>query len=1741
MVVKENAIKPGTETVRELSAKKLRELAGRDLSMAKYPLYCYFDEPRFQMTNLVGIEAINSEALKELSVSNCNLSKLGEEIDMFVRLKRLWAANNNIRKVRLSFAHLEVLDLSKNGLFEFPDLEACPNLKELDISKNKIRGVWLSLLHNRKLEVINLQRNKLKWGKEDEWPKSLGIMQNWPKLRELNFMGNKLNKTEGYRYYLAAYSSGLKLLDGVESEGDADEKFRPPNPIKVKPLSEVLKFWELRQKVMANPDLFKKPKIPKDSQADEDGADPEGVEGLAAEGEETDPEDQGPFVRVLMSDLTNRLSGCFEGPKEAQTVMTQLLRAVKRLVAASPEHRIIFEKETEAVEVIEDFLQTMVVVAERTDSVIQEALTILITMLSLSNKNIGLRCLIQLKDLLLSSAKYGDVGVPLLLDLVVPQILDPAKPVEERDLLVEALYQIEHPNVTAGLEPVVTFLCDILKSDVLETSDSVMGLLGSAARDESLCVILRKEKIMSVIADILKEATRQQAVAAGKGKEKSAGKKGPEISEEVLERLALRFTHSLDIVAGMARNDVLAAEQYVKKNIHIELLSKMNSLLMDAEALRKETTWLTIGEIITCVSALCNDPKALQQAMEKKFLDQLVVILQQDGLPCSVIAASYRSLSLILRFSVPDDPTLGIDNELDLSQAAKAKKKRAAIRAAAEADDSNEDWMQVRLQINEVLGGVVPLLPYLGGTLYNKLCRKQLGSIVPLYLLTDPNVSEVLASVVDLISFYGERAKEYEVMEELDDDVDEDSVPEQDRVFKTYVLDANAAEICSQLDDADRDNLLFALLEVQNDDVKLGAVETLKTVPLSNFDTAEVQKLIKLIADVDDPSAGRTEEVLTGLFAILTKFAGLPPTHRQSIEFRKKFSRSIFVVLEVLSKICANDARSSQSDLAQKETLCNAAIEFLQTCTLWREGPQMMSSRDAIGYMKEILANEDRFGDEARPARVEATGVGGSVQSLLKVYDEQVLTGTVAARILNRISELMEGPAGADGYQIEVEASQSASTWQKVVLTSSNDPKPVQEKRFDEQKRFFAMDGFKSVLAGLIKEERRVRKLEPRDLVALGFEEAERLDKLKNDELMEDEDDQAGAAGEAKEEDAEEEEEEEEMEEDDLGEDDDDEDMVMDHLTQPWQKCGGLLGKEAGLPRPLREVPTCRTFAAFVRLSISLLWYGEKDKQEAVRLKLRELRVFQAVAFEAMKAGHFKYNIGAKVAMLMQELLEIPANQCDEDPKSILLYEVAVKFMLDAFKSYEKRLDKGVMLTRREECLMMRLTSLWSMLSKQVGAVNFSEDEAIDRICDKFVGTYLFPIEAVNVLLLWLYYDISLSRSDEGWQQQSMYFRETIRIYTKVIVAAFLENSPDYQFEILVHINTLSVKFGLDLRPSYLCEMLHTAEHLQYQFAIAQYIYKMGWSGSCERVRRFNWFWQGGVQDPPRRLVVCTHNMIYVLRNSYYPACSVCTPDKFCPDGPVLMHEIRYENVLEVLRGFGGNMFRLVYEAKGAVYSTEETLDFITDVDGVVDDMIETIISGVPQSSQVELMYDAMTWLQLSRKINNGESRVDRIENMVFKYNTVQTKRGKRHKKTKEISMEDEWKLRSIVLTTDVPLEWQLTSDGCSSTSSLQLKQFIVFKEDYREWQAKELLSNQPSDDFLTVKAEIDAGSVEISNLPVEEPVLRLYSGDDVTDVQFGSSETLKEWIRVIHTYTEGGFASKDPLKSKDGAGKKKK
>ena len=707
------------------------------------------------------------------------------------------------------------------------------------------------------------------------------------------------------------------------------------------------------------------------------------------------------------------------------------------------------------------------------------------------------------------------------------------------------------------------------------------------------------------------------------------------------------------------------------------------------------------------------------------------------------------------------------------------------------------------------------------------------------------------------------------------------------------------------------------------------------------------------------------------------------------------------------------------------------------------------------------------------------------------------------------------------------------------------------------------------LLGGLINENKRVRKLEPRGLVQLGYEEAERFLKAREDALLagfESEDENAEEEPEP-----EEEEEEEEEDEEDLGADDEEEEEnASANLTQPWQKCGDDLGPEMKMGRQLRIVPTGRTFAAFLRICTSLLWYGEKDKAEAVRCKLRELNVMQNICGESMRAGHFPFNIGAKVCILVEELLTIPANEPEEMAESIQLYEVAVKFMLDALKttkfSFEKRLARGGTLTRREEGLLMRITSLWALLVKQVGAVCFHEDEEVDEVCDKFVGTQLFPIQAVNVLLLWLYYDMSLQKAVWGWDKQSLYFREQILMNSKMIVAAFLRNSPDFQFEILVHINRLQVQHNLTISPSYLCELLKSADVLAYQYAIASYLKSEGYSDHensedpPERVREFSWVWQCGSKDPIAmaagrpaemldRLLVCTHAAIYVLRASWWPPCCVCTSDKFCPTGPVQTLKVEFSAVRAVMRGFGGNTLRLVFAS--GMFGFEETIDFICDTQGQVDRFVSAILGALP-AGQVDYQDDAMTWHQLSinMECNEGQWKLDRVKEIIMLYNVVKMRPASRDKKTGEMTYHGKWELYALVLTAAVetkdglPLEFAMTEDGFSSESELVLKQFICFEEDYSQFQSRNF-SNEPSDTFVKQIWAAEPGDLKIEKAVTEEPILRLFKDDkgkEIVETKFGSTETMMQWVAMLHFYSEGGFTSyaAPPAGEEEAKGKKK-
>jgi len=162
-----------------------------------------------------------------------------------------------------------------------------------------------------------------------------------------------VTKSEGYRFYLTLYIPSLSHLDDMETGGDSDTDNKPGGPpIVVQPFSEVKRYYELRKQMMADPESFKPkpedvPDDPKPSVAE--GGDPEGVGG--GKEDDLDEEMLGGNTKVLFSDLSNMLVGCFEGPAKAQRIFSKVVEMTRVIGEVPPECRLMFTKNSDPMEV----------------------------------------------------------------------------------------------------------------------------------------------------------------------------------------------------------------------------------------------------------------------------------------------------------------------------------------------------------------------------------------------------------------------------------------------------------------------------------------------------------------------------------------------------------------------------------------------------------------------------------------------------------------------------------------------------------------------------------------------------------------------------------------------------------------------------------------------------------------------------------------------------------------------------------------------------------------------------------------------------------------------------------------------------------------------------------------------------------------------------------------------------------------------------------------------------------------------------------------------------------------------------------------------------------------------------------------------------------------------------------------------------------------------------------------------
>ncbi|KAL4449768.1 hypothetical protein ABPG74_008141 [Tetrahymena malaccensis] len=119
-----------------------------------------------------------------------------------------------IKKKLESFPNLTSLSLNECEITSLENFPKLPKLIRVELIDNKITGQQLKhLLHLSELQSLSLGGNLIKNLKE------IDVLQQLPKLFQLDFLNNDVAQDPEYRDYVFSTLKGLGILDNYDSKG----------------------------------------------------------------------------------------------------------------------------------------------------------------------------------------------------------------------------------------------------------------------------------------------------------------------------------------------------------------------------------------------------------------------------------------------------------------------------------------------------------------------------------------------------------------------------------------------------------------------------------------------------------------------------------------------------------------------------------------------------------------------------------------------------------------------------------------------------------------------------------------------------------------------------------------------------------------------------------------------------------------------------------------------------------------------------------------------------------------------------------------------------------------------------------------------------------------------------------------------------------------------------------------------------------------------------------------------------------------------------------------------------------------------------------------------------------------------------------------------------------------------------------------------------------------------------------
>lgn len=192
-------------------------------------------------------------------------------------------------------------------------------------------------------------------------------------------------------------------------------------------------------------------------------------------------------------------------------------------------------------------------------------------------------------------------------------------------------------------------------------------------------------------------------------------------------------------------------------------------------------------------------------------------------------------------------------------------------------------------------------------------------------------------------------------------------------------------EVNQACDNCGRVEILFNLLKVNNDDVRLAVVECLYNTELKHFKTAEIGRMVLLLGAYKNPTAGKTEIVLGKLLWVFSKMV-LEEIEEVGEEFRT--AQAKLAIKDCMEVLVRNQMRLVEDEEEEEKVfLSTSCVYFLKCCSKFQNLARILSeSTKEYALLLKTDEDSEKHSISRIPIEIEQTALGSSVHNILAVF-----------------------------------------------------------------------------------------------------------------------------------------------------------------------------------------------------------------------------------------------------------------------------------------------------------------------------------------------------------------------------------------------------------------------------------------------------------------------------------------------------------------------------------------------------------------------------------------------------------------------------------------------------------------------------------------------------------------------------------------------------------------------------------